>query len=81
MLTLGPTFSTRLKLITVAKSDDNLLFIDLRDNYGLTQCVIDKSNPIFSDLEKLPLETVTKIQGTFLVLNPNLLSEITPSIL
>ena len=41
----------------------NLLFIDLRDNYGLTQCVIDKSNSIFKDVEKLPLETVIKIEG------------------
>ena len=41
----------------------NLLFIDLRDNYGLTQCVIDKSNSIFKDIEKLPLETVVKIEG------------------
>jgi len=40
------------------------LFIDLRDNYGLTQCVIDKSNSVFKNLEKLPLETVVKIEGT-----------------
>ena len=38
----------------------NLLFIDLRDNYGLTQCVIDKSNSFFKDLEKLQLESVIK---------------------
>ena len=41
----------------------NLLFIDLRDNYGLTQCVIDKNSSIFKELEKLPLETVVKING------------------
>ena len=40
------------------------MFIDLRDNYGLTQCVIDKSNSVFKNLEKLPLETVVKIEGT-----------------
>ena len=50
--------------INKKRDHGNLLFIDLRDNYGLTQCVIDKSNSIFSDLEKLPLETVIKIQGT-----------------
>ena len=58
---------TEIKLsgwINKKRDHGNLLFIDLRDNYGLTQCVIDKSNSIFSDLEKLPLETVTKIQGT-----------------
>ena len=41
----------------------NLLFIDLRDNYGLTQCVIDKENSIFKEIEKLHLETVIKIEG------------------
>ena len=41
----------------------NLLFIDLRDNYGLTQCVIDKSNSFFKELEKLQLESVIKVEG------------------
>ena len=41
----------------------NLLFIDLRDNYGLTQCIIDKENKSFAELEKIQLETVLKIQG------------------
>ena len=41
----------------------NLLFIDLRDNYGLTQCVVDKNKNFFSKLEKLQLETVIKIEG------------------
>ncbi len=41
----------------------NLLFIDLRDHYGLTQCVVDKSKSIFKEIEKIPLETVLKIEG------------------
>ncbi len=41
----------------------NLLFIDLRDNYGITQCIIDKENEYFSELEKIQLETVIKIEG------------------
>ena len=41
----------------------NLLFIDLRDNYGITQCIIDKENSQFKDLEKMQLETVIKIDG------------------
>ncbi|MDB9718136.1 aspartate--tRNA ligase [Candidatus Pelagibacter sp.] len=41
----------------------NLLFIDLRDNYGITQCIIDKENKNFLELEKTQLETVIKIQG------------------
>ena len=41
----------------------NLLFIDLRDNYGVTQCIIDKENSNFSKLEKIQLETVIRIEG------------------
>ena len=41
----------------------NLLFVDLRDNYGLTQCVIEKSNKFFKELEKIQLESVVKING------------------
>ena len=41
----------------------NLLFIDLRDNYGITQCIIDKENSNFKKLEKIQLETVIMIQG------------------
>ena len=49
--------------INKKRDHGNLLFIDLRDNYGLTQCVIDKSNSIFKEIEKLSLETVIKIEG------------------
>ena len=41
----------------------NLLFLDLRDNYGITQCVIDQSNNLFNQLEKTSLETVLLIEG------------------
>ena len=43
--------------INKKRDHGNLLFIDLRDNYGLTQCVIDNSNSNFKELEKLQLET------------------------
>ena len=49
--------------INKKRDHGNLLFVDLRDNYGLTQCVIDKSNSIFKNLEKIPLETVIKVVG------------------
>ena len=41
----------------------NLLFIDLRDNYGITQCVIDNKNDLFDKIEKTPLETVIQFEG------------------
>ena len=49
--------------INKKRDHGNLLFVDLRDNYGITQCVIQKSNSNFSQLEKLHLETVVKING------------------
>ena len=41
----------------------NLLFVDLRDHYGITQCVIEKNNAHFSSLEKIKPESVLKIIG------------------
>ena len=44
----------------------NLLFIDLRDHYGLTQCVADTSSPLFAELEKVRLESVVSVTGKVL---------------
>ena len=41
----------------------NLLFIDLRDHYGITQCVIENNNKYFPILEKSKPESVLKIGG------------------
>ena len=41
----------------------NLLFIDLRDHYGITQCVIENNNTFFPILEKSKPESVLKIIG------------------
>ena len=41
----------------------NLLFIDLRDHYGITQCVIENKNKFFPLLEKTKPESVLKIFG------------------
>ena len=41
----------------------NLLFIDLRDQYGITQCVIENNNSFFPILEKSKPESVLKIIG------------------
>ena len=49
--------------INKKRDHGNLLFIDLRDNYGITQCIIDKDNSKFNELEKIQLETVIKING------------------
>ena len=49
--------------INKKRDHGNLLFIDLRDNYGITQCIIDKENQNFSVIEKIQLETVVRIEG------------------
>jgi aspartyl-tRNA synthetase len=49
--------------INKKRDHGNLLFIDLRDNYGITQCIIDKENKNFAEIEKIQLETVINING------------------
>ena len=41
----------------------NLLFIDLRDHYGITQCVIENKSKYFPILEKSKPESVLKVSG------------------
>ena len=41
----------------------NLLFIDLRDNFGTTQVVVDVSSPLFPKIEELSLESVITVTG------------------
>jgi aspartyl-tRNA synthetase len=40
-----------------------VLFIDLRDHYGITQCVVDPDSPAFADAEKLRSEWVVRMEG------------------
>src|SRR5690348_732816 len=54
-----------------------LLFIDLRDHYGLTQCVVDPDSPAFKLAETLRAEWVIRVDGkvkarTPETINPNL---------
>ena len=41
----------------------NLLFVDLRDHYGITQCVIDVSSPLFKTVEDVRPESVITVTG------------------
>jgi aspartyl-tRNA synthetase len=54
-----------------------VLFVDLRDHYGITQVVADSDSPALPVLEKLKLESVVTIDGTVkaraeAAVNPNL---------
>ncbi len=48
----------------------NLLFVDLRDHYGLTQCVLDVSSPVFPALEKARPESVVTVTGKVVTRSP-----------
>src|SRR5262252_9325104 len=48
----------------------NLLFVDLRDHYGITQCVIDTSSPLFAGVEAARLESVVTITGKVVARSP-----------
>jgi len=54
-----------------------LLFIDLRDHYGITQCVADPGSLAFAEAERLKPEWVVRIDGEVVArsaetVNPNL---------
>ena len=50
--------------VDTIRDHGNLIFIDLRDNYGLTQCVVDAKHKFFSKLTKLSNESVISVKGT-----------------
>jgi aspartyl-tRNA synthetase len=41
----------------------HLVFLDLRDHYGITQCVIDAASPVFDGAQALRPETVVTVTG------------------
>ncbi|MGH7062400.1 MAG: amino acid--tRNA ligase-related protein, partial [Stellaceae bacterium] len=48
-----------------------LLFVDVRDHYGVTQCVIDASSPLFSAVDALRLESVVTFTGRIAARSPD----------
>jgi aspartyl-tRNA synthetase len=52
-----------------------LMFLDLRDHYGLTQCVINTDNPLFPALEKLRLENVISVTGEVVLRTPETINK------
>jgi aspartyl-tRNA synthetase len=47
-----------------------VLFVDLRDHYGITQVVADEDSPALAELERLRLESVVTIDGTVKARDP-----------
>ena len=51
-----------------------VLFIDLRDHYGVTQVLADGDSPVFSDLEKVRSEWVIRVDGEVKARDPDLVN-------
>jgi len=56
-----------------------LLFIDLRDHYGITQCVIDSSSPLFKTADAQRLEGVISVTGTVVKRSPETINPKLPT--
>src|SRR6476620_9283623 len=55
----------------------HLLFVDLRDHYGITQIVTDTDSPAFKVLDRIRVESVVTVEGEVVArsketVNPNL---------
>jgi aspartyl-tRNA synthetase len=57
----------------------NLLFVDLRDHYGLTQCVADISSPVFAALDGARPESVITVTGKLVARSPETINSKLPT--
>ncbi len=65
--------------INSKRDHGGLVFVDLRDHYGLTQCVIDMEHPDFPKLEHLRIESVITVVGEIIARSPDTVNENIPS--
>ncbi|GAB4541225.1 MAG: aspartate--tRNA ligase [Parvularculaceae bacterium] len=56
-----------------------LLFIDLRDHYGLTQLVIEPESPFFDEMERLRQESVIRVDGAVVARSDETVNENLPT--
>jgi aspartyl-tRNA synthetase len=56
-----------------------ILFIDLRDHYGVTQVLADPDSPVFADVEKVRSEWVIRIDGKVLARDETLVNSKLPT--
>ncbi|MDR1335112.1 MAG: aspartate--tRNA ligase, partial [Holosporaceae bacterium] len=57
----------------------NLLFMDLRDHYGIVQCVADASSKFFADVEKIRNECIVTINGNVVERSPETINNTNPT--
>ena len=56
-----------------------ILFIDLRDHYGITQVLADPDSPVFKDVEKVRSEWVIRIDGNVMARDLELVNDKLPT--
>ncbi len=56
-----------------------LLFIDLRDHYGVTQVMADPDSPVFAELEKVRSEWCIRIDGNVMARDESLINPAIPT--
>ncbi|MBA4490353.1 aspartate--tRNA ligase [Paracoccus sp. S1E-3] len=56
-----------------------VLFVDLRDHYGMTQVLADSDSPAFAAMEKLKAETVIRVDGRVKLRDPSLVNPKLPT--
>ena len=56
-----------------------LLFIDLRDHYGITQVMADPDSPVFAEIEKLRSEWCIRIDGNVMLRDESLINAKVPT--
>ncbi|MDG1737996.1 MAG: aspartate--tRNA ligase [Paracoccaceae bacterium] len=56
-----------------------ILFIDLRDHYGVTQVLCDPDSPVFADMEKIRSEWCIRIDGNVKARDPELVNTKLPT--
>ncbi|SDY63750.1 aspartyl-tRNA synthetase [Jannaschia faecimaris] len=56
-----------------------ILFIDLRDHYGMTQVLCDPDSPVFAEMEKVRSEWCIRIDGTVKARDPELVNAKIPT--
>ena len=49
--------------VDTIRDHGNLIFIDIRDNYGITQCVLDSSHSNFKKISSISIESVLTVKG------------------
>lgn len=57
----------------------NLLFLDLRDHYGVTQCVVDTDSPHFAAAEAARVESVVTVTGVVVRRSPETVNDKLPT--